>query len=167
MKTEFLFYEFLDYENGKIACLEMTGDEEIPINIFIDNAENVHIQAKEHCDIDVIGIGSNIEVFASEAALKNTKQMLAPIALIPMGTFPVDSNRDNFEPSPHILFSGKVLAVEYNADATPSDANYCITVETLGMTFTVYTRYEATIAVGYIVKGVAWLFGDMEVHCLT
>ena len=50
--------------------------------------------------------------------------------MIPIGTFPLDEERD-FKESPHIIFTGKIIDVDRNSVASPDEPNYCVTVETL------------------------------------
>lgn len=158
--TRFLFHRFSDYEDGKMARLEMMGEDEIPINLFADNAAEVQLTEGEPCYAVVCGIGSDIRVYPSGEAMEQERGM-AKQSLIPMGTFPLDPDDENFEESPHILFGGIVLDAAFLRDAPENDANCCLLVETLGMNFELYFRYEGTIEPGNAVYGVAWLFGDL------
>ncbi len=157
--TRMKFNGYRDYENGKMAICETVGSDEIPVNIFIDNAEEYAGFENGLCLIDVCGVGSNYDVFPSEEAYLASEHKMAPISMIPMGTFPLHEEDEDFEPSPHILFSGKVLDVDWNEDAEPEGANCCLLIETLGLTFHLYTRCGSDIAEGYYIHGVAWLFG--------
>ncbi len=160
--TELTFKGFMAYEDGKIACVETT-DEEIPVNIFIDNAEEFEdMQEDSPCAVEICGVGSGIKVYASEEDyFMGEGKRMAPVSMIPMGTFPADGDWENFEQSPHILFSGRVLGVAWNPSAEPDDANCDIVVETFGFTFNLYLRYEGPVEPGNIVCGIAWLYGDM------
>ena len=154
----------MDYEDEKIARVETTDHEgmEIPVNIFIDNPDDCENAKEGPCTIDICAVGSNIRIFSSEEDYDNDEtNKMASVSMIPMGTFPANDDWEHFEQSPHILFSGKVLAVEWNPSAEPDEPNCDIVIETLGFTFNLYLRYEGKVAVGNIVHGVAWLFGDM------
>ena len=161
-KLKFLY--FMDYEDGEIARVETSDDGglEIPFNIFIDNADE-YTDAKEgSCAIDICGVGSDIRIFNSEEDYcKDEKNKMASISMIPMGTFPANNDWEHFEQSPHILFSGRVLDVEWNPSAKSDEPNCDIVVESLGFTFNLYLRYDGTVNVGNIVHGIAWMFGNM------
>ena len=80
--------------------------------------------------------------------------------MIPIGTFPLDEERDFIE-SPPIIFTGKIIDVDRNPVASPDEPNYCVTVETLEMNITVFFISNENISVGGILHGVAWLYGDI------
>ena len=155
------FFYFMDYKDGKMARLETTEDMEIPVNIFIDNASEFEdLQRETTCSIDIYGVGSNIKEFPSEEVYEASGLQMAPISMIPMGTFPVKDDPD-FVESPHILFSGMVTEVESMLPSKPGDPNYCLTIETLEFEFHLYARVDKPVDAGYIIHGVAWLFGDI------
>ena len=162
--SQFKFYYYMDCEDGKMARVETTEDLEIPVNIFIDNADESKAVKGDLCSIDVCGIGSNIEIFASEETYESvdSKLKMAIPSMIPIGTFPADPDDKMFEESPHILFTGRVVDVEWDSEAESDEPNCCILVETLEFTFNLFLRYDAPIEKGYIVHGIAWLFGDMK-----
>ena len=158
------FCYFTDYEDGKMARMLTTEEMEIPVNIFIDNANEIGDAHEGYCNIDICGIGSSIEIFSSEDEYAASDSQMAVVSMIPMGTFPVNPDDKDFEESPHILFTGKVLDVEWNPEAEEDEANCCLLIETLELLVNLYLRYDKPIENGYIVHGVAWLFGDMEME---
>lgn len=172
--TRLYFHEFSPYEDGFMACvglpMETDPDQppelptEMPLNIFIDNYTEIPPNLPECiCYIEIEGVGSGHKVFPSveayEADHDHTK--MASRALIPVGTFPVDSNRDTWTPSPHILFTGIVKQYRENPLDDDGRPNYMLLIETLDMEFTLYTRYAGEIREGYVLQGGAWLFGNM------
>ena len=159
--TKFTFFYFTDYEDGKMARLGTVGDWEIPVNIFIDNAAELEGITEGPCSVDVCGVGSDVEIFASEEEYRASGSGMDVLSMIPIGTFPADEEDKDFEESPHILFTGKVRAVEWNPAAEEEAPNGCLWVETLGLELKLYVRYEGAVEPGYLVHGVAWLFGDM------
>ena len=107
--TKLKFLYFMDYEDGKIARVETNDDEgmEIPFNIFIDNADECTNAKEGPCIIDICGVGSDIRIFSSEEDYcKDEENKMAPISMIPMGTFPANNEWEYFEQSPYILFAG-------------------------------------------------------------
>lgn len=154
------FFYFMDYKDGKMARMETTGDMEIPVNIFIDNASEYEDLQETLCNIDIYGIGSDIKVFPSEESYEESGLQMAPQSMIPMGTFPINDDPD-FTESPHILFSGIVTEVESILPSNPDDPNYCLTIETLEFEFYLYCKLATPVEAGNIINGVAWLFGDI------
>lgn len=160
--SKFMFQYYMDYEDGKMARFNTTGELEIPVNIFIDNVAD-YLDAKEGpCSIEVNGMGSSIQIFESEEAYYASDMKLDVISMIPMGTFPADPNNKDFEESPRIIFSGKALRVEWDPEAEDGNPNYRVLIETLEMQFYLYLRSDQQIKPGYVLHGVAWLFGDLE-----
>lgn len=88
---------------------------------------------------------------------------MAPVSMIPAGTFPANPDEKDFQQSPVIVFSGEVLEVEENPEYGPDEAICCVTVQTLEMVVNVFLRIacEEQITVGGILSGTAWLFGDI------
>lgn len=154
-------FDFSEYEDGMMAHAQMIGEDEIPLNIFIDNYSEVSNLHDCDIDIDICGVGCEFEAYETEEEYYKQDPMLSSIALIPIGTFSVNSDDTDFKQSPHILFGGIVREVEFNAEAGDNEPNYCLTVDTLGITLTLFVSYQSEIKKGYIVHGVAWLYGDI------
>lgn len=161
-KTGLIFQHFMDYENGKMARLEVIAGYGLPLNLYVDNASELEINPGDRCFCAICGIGSGIKIFSSENEFKKTDHAMAPISMIPIGTFSANSEDKDFVQSPHILFTGRVLNAEFNPCAGPDEPNYCVTIETLDMNFTLYYRYDGTISADNIIHGVVWLFGKLE-----
>ncbi len=160
--SKFNFQYFMDHEDGKIARVETTGYLQIPLNIFIDNAEDFSDAAEGPCSIDVCGVGRDVEVFASEEAYRGSGRKTDVISLIPSGTFPLDPNDADFQQDAWIVFSGRALDVEFDPEAGSDDPNYLVHVETLEMTLRLFLRSETPIEKGNVLHGGAWLYGDLE-----
>ena len=111
--------------------------------------------------IDIFAVGNKIQVFENEAACMASGSKKALVSMISMGTFS-PTNAPDFEPSPHILYSGRVLDVERQEYVGPDEINYRVLIETLGLTCLLGVSYDGAIEIGNIVKGVAWLFGCIE-----
>ena len=159
--NKFYFNGFEDYEDGKMARLITTGEYEIPINVFIDNANDYEDMGHGFCTIDVSAMGSSIEIYKDEEDYRSAGTCMDIISMIPVGTFPLDDDDEDFEESPHILFSGKVIEAEANPDADEDEPDYCLCIETLGFEMNLFVKSDEEIENGNIVHGVAWLFGDI------
>ena len=153
---------FTDYEDGKMGRFETEGPIGIPVNIFIDNAADFTGEERGPCSVDVCGVGRNIQVYESEEAYLATDPKTDVLSLIPMGTFYPSDDGEGFKQSPDISFTGRVLDVDWDREASEDEPNCCMLVETLELTFSLYLRYDLPVEKGYVVHGMAWLFGDLE-----
>ena len=152
----------MDYEDGKMAKMFTTDDMEIPVNIFVDNANEFENAKYGVCFMDICAVGPRIEIYPTEEEYEATGTHMAIPSMIPIGTFSADPDDKDFEESPHILFTGTVIDVAWNTDAEKGEANCCLLIETLEMMINLYLEYDEPVEKGYIVHGIAWLFGDMH-----
>ena len=162
--TKFRFCGFNDYEDGKMAHVETIGEYEIPVNIFIDNANELGDLEECLCSIDVCAVGQNFRIFASEEEFNAADSKMAVISMIPIGVFSPNPDYSDFQPSPHIYYTGKVLNVAWDPNAAEDMPNCCLTIEMLSMTLKHYVRRDTPVEVGSIAQGVAWLYGDLVPH---
>ena len=157
--TDFKFFYFTEYEDGKLAHLE-TCESEIPVNIYAEPDSDFSIKENDICSVDIIGVGSEIKYYENEEEFVKADTGLDVVSMIPIGTFALDED-ENFEESPHIIFTGKIIAVDADPKAKSDEPNCFVTVETLDMTVTVVFNSDENISVGGILNGVAWLYGDI------
>ena len=157
--TDFKFFYFTEYEDGKLAHLE-TCESEIPVNIYAEPDSDFSLKENDICSVDIIGVGSEIKYYENEEEFVKADTGLDVVSMIPIGTFPLDED-ENFEESPHIIFTGKIIAVDADPPAKSDEPNCFVIVETLDMTVTVVFNSDENISVGGILKGVAWLYGDI------
>ena len=161
MTNDFLFQYYMDYEDGKMARVSALGEEEIPVNIFIDNAADHADRKPGPCRIDVSGVGRDVAVFASEEdydAQQGEGIRFASVSMIPSGTF--SPGGEDFQESPDILFTGIVEEAARNPDET-SEANWCARVRSYQLTFDVYFHMDGDVRPGNVLQGAAWLFGEI------
>jgi hypothetical protein len=161
--SDFTFCRFTDYEDGKMARLE-TIESEIPLNLFAEPDSDFTIKENELCIVNIYGIGSNVKVYNDEETYKSSGSKMASVSMIPIGTFPINPDDEDFQESPHIMFTGKVTAVEFDSDAREDEPNYFVSVKTLEMDANIFLLYEGVIKVGEIISGIAWLYGDVKKH---
>ena len=157
--TDFKFFYFTEYEDGKLAHLE-TCESEIPVNIYAEPDSDFSLKENDICSVDIIGVGSEIKYYENEEEFVKADTGLDVVSMIPIGTFPLDED-ENFEESPHIIFTGKIIAVDTDPTADSDEPNYFVTLETLEMTVTLVFNFDENISVGGILQGVAWLYGDI------
>lgn len=151
----------MDYEDGKIARVESISEEGVPFNVFIDNAGEFPNLREGPCEIDISGVGSDIEVYAIEEDYEKAHPQFAAISMIPIGTFPPRGEDGPFEESPHVMFAGRVTDAEWNPDADPDEPNCWLKVETYGFDFGLFIRWDRPVEPCSIVSGIAWLFASI------
>ena len=155
------FDGYTDYEEGKLARVE-TMESEIPVNIHAEDDSDFEMESGEICTVDIYAVGNQISVYPSEEAYGKSDNYMAAISMIPMGTFPANPEDKNFKQSAHILYTGKVLSVEkYSQQKDKNEPDYLLSIQTYEMEFQLYTYYDGLIENGYIIHGIAWLFGNI------
>ena len=159
--TKVHFYHFMRYEDGKLANVDLS-EYEIPVNIFIDNAEELDDLRECDAEIDICGIAQGFEVFKTEEEYYARGKNMAVQSMIPTGTFWVTDETKKRGPEPTILYSGIVRSVDTDEKAAEDRPNYLLEIETYGMTFSLYVRHDGEIQAGDIVSGRAWIYGDLK-----
>ena len=159
--TKVHFYHFVNYEDGKLANLDLSEDE-IPVNIFIDNAEELGDLPECDAEIDVYGVSGGVDVYKTEDEYYARGKNMAVQSMIPTGTFWVTDRTKQSRPEPTILYSGIVKSIDTDENAPEDRPNYLLEIETYGMTFSLYVRYDGEIQAGDIVSGSAWIYGDLK-----
>ena len=164
------FCYFMDYEDWEIARFETTGGMEIPVNIYIENADSFEYEPEGYAIVDICGVVKELKVYPSEEEYMKLPEepKMAPMSMIPIGTFPESypdpPEDEDFDESPHIYFTGRVLKSEWDPDAGEDWTNCKLLVETLELELNIFLRNETPIPEGTIVQGVAWLFGDLQME---
>ncbi len=157
---------FMDYEDGKMGRFETTGDEGgVPVNIFIDNYSDGLESFKGLCSMDICGLGYGIEFYKTEEGFEKAHSdfRMAVPSMIPMGTFSAWDG-GTMEENPRILFTGRVLDVQRDPEASEEEPNVLIYIDTYGFEFFLYTRHDGEIEKGDIVHGIAWIYGDIVIE---
>ena len=161
--SKLIFKYFMDSEEGKMGRFESESACDMPVNIVIDNADEVTVEPDTEVDVEIFGISSKVSIYENEDEYNPPNTSMAPVSLIPMGTFdPVEDDWDSFEQSADILFSGIVTAVDTDDEAEEDNPNYCVTIESFGIDFNLYLRYDGEIKVGNVIHGTAWLWGEIK-----
>ena len=154
------FYAYENCSDGQMAHME-TVENQIPINIFIDNADEYPDLSKDFYYVALSGIGHNITIYASEEECIASGSNWAPISMIPCGTFPANGDYESFVPSPTMFFSGRVESVNWIQGEEEDEANCVVVIQTLDIRFTLYLHTDEPVDEGYYIQGQAWLFGNI------
>lgn len=160
-KTDFRFREFLRDEDGRLVRLE-TVESAIPVNVFADDGSDFDLREGELCSAELIGDAYELKVYKDEAAFRASGTAFAPESMVPCGTFPPNDDVKDFRQSPRVVFSGSVVDAIADPAAASDEPNCYVTVKTCEMTVTVVARYDGEISPGCVLRGVAWLYGDIR-----
>ena len=160
--TKVHFYAYIPYEDGLMGNFDLS-EYEIPINIFVDNAEDLPDLKECDAEMDIFGIAQGFKLFKSEAEYEAAGTNMAVQSMIPSGTFGVLSKDKKVTPAPEIIYNGIVNTVEKDEGASENQPNYCLEIETYGMTFHLFVHTDEEVCVGDIISGGAWLYGDIVV----
>lgn len=165
--AKFIFHGYIPYEDGYLAKVTTEGEESISLNIFADNYKDYPELKECHCLMSVGGVATETQFFENEdkyyMLMQEIGNEMKAKDMIPLGTKEEgEIIAEDFEESPHVLYSGTVLEVTPIEEGKEEQFNCILTVETLGMNFQLLLRTEEEIKVGNVVYGIAWLFGDFE-----
>ena len=157
------FCGYMDYEEGKLARVE-TLESEIPVNIHAEDDSDTTLYEGDDCVVNIYAVGNHFELYHTEAEYKAAGKRMAAMSMIPSGTFPANENDEDFRQSANIIYTGKILDVWKEREATENinEPNYCLEVQTYELRFLLYVWYDGTIERGTLISGVAWLFGTVQ-----
>ena len=116
--TKVHFYRYIPYETGFMGNFDLS-EYEIPINIFVDNAEDFPDLKECDAEMDIYGIAQGFKLFKSEAEYEAAGTNMAVQSMIPSGTFSVLSEDKKFAPSPEIVYNGIVKCAGEPAQLLP------------------------------------------------
>ncbi len=157
--TELRYCFDSEYEDGRLFRVE-TAESGIPVNVFGQPGSDDGLEPGDACFADICGLCSDLEVYEDEDAYYASGTQFASVSMVPLGVFSAEGGGRG--DSPHIMFSGKVLDAEKDADAGPDDDNFYLRVSTLEMELHLFTRFEGDIKAGSTVHGTAWIFGKIR-----
>ena len=159
-----IFGNYMDYsENETLARVYVsTDDVRVPVNISLDEGSDVTLREGDLCDAVLWSNDYDVQTFASDEEYRKADTQMAPVSMIPMGTFPANPDQKDFQQNAMILFTGFVRAVERNPEPEDDAPIYRIRIETYGLTFDLYYFEDEPVEPGYLVHGRVWLYGELH-----
>jgi len=156
--SKMTFLDYKDYADGKIATME-TPEELIPVNVYAEENSDYSLENGDVCNVEIFGESEDFKVY-NDFDERNNADGMAPISMIPTGTFSPNDDPD-FKENPTIYFSGKVLGVARHPEATENEYNCAALVQTYDMRFTLLFNYDGELEEGNYISGMAWLYADI------
>lgn len=164
--TPLVFQGFDVYQEGKwetwtMARMQTTGPLAIPVNVHVMDCHR-NLQPGDLCCFLPDGWGGRVKVYPSEEALHADGCSL-PVPFLTMGNSlrTAELGKTTAKEDPNILFTGKVLEVNFEPDADPQTTNCCLLVQTSELIFRLNLRRKRPIKVGSVLRGVTWLCGTI------
>ena len=87
---------------------------------------------------------------------------MAPISMIPMGTFSANPEQKDFRQNAMILFTGIVREAERNPEPEEDAPVWRLRIETYALSFDLYYFEDELVQPGYLVHGQVWLYGAVR-----
>lgn len=160
--SKFIYNGSFMQDDDRIAILESI-EEGFPLNVCMEEGSSFDLAEGDECELlDLSGVAGNMSFYGSSEEYYETNPHLADCAMIPSGTFPAKIEDDEFEPSPTIIFTGKVLETDIDPEA--GDWPNCMAVvDTYGFTISLYWHDDEKKLpkVGGIMKGQAWIYANV------
>lgn len=159
--TKLYFDEYKDGTEGKMARME-TFQYKIPVNIHAEKGSDFSLSKDTLCEVEIFADEDEIYIYKDEEEYRKLEKQVAPIAMIPIGTFDTTPDGKPIKESPFVIFSGKVLQVEYNDKAENDEPVCCLRIESYDMNMNLFSWHQGKIEPGYYVHGMAWLYGTIK-----
>ena len=159
-----IFDSYIDYdENETLARVRVPAEElEVPVNISLDKGSDMNLKTGDLCEAALWSNDYEVQIFASDDEYRKAGTQMAPVSMIPMGTFSPNPDQEDFQQNAMILFTGFVREAERNPEPEDGAPIWRIRIETYGLIFDLYYFKDEPVEPGYLVHGRAWLYG--EVH---
>ena len=159
-----IFNSYLEYSEEETLARVQTPVEEllVPINISLDEGANMDLKEGDLCSAALWSNDYEVEIFSSEDEYRKSGTKMAPVSMIPIGTFPANPEQDDFQQNAMILFTGFVREVERNPEPEDGAPFWKIRIETYGLVFDLYYFEDEPVEPGYLIHGRAWLYGRLH-----
>lgn len=156
------FDGYIDYDEAEKLARVSTLEGAVPVNISLEEDSDWDLKEGELCNAQLWSNDYSVTVYPSEEEYSKADTHMAPISMIPMGTFPADPDQKDFKQSAMILFTGIVKEVERNPDPEDGAPVWRLRIETYAMAFDLYYFEDELIEPGFLVHGQLWLYGTLK-----
>jgi len=159
-----IFNSYLEYsEDEMLARVQVqTEDLPVPVNISLDEGSDMNLEEGDSCEAALWSNEYEVKIFSSDDEYRKAGTQMAPVSMIPIGTFPANPDQEDFQQNAMIYFTGFAREVERNPNPEEGAPVWRIRVETYGLTFDLFYFEDEPVAPGYLVHGRAWLYGELH-----
>ena len=164
--TRFRFGAYMPLNETDTLARIYSYEDEVPVNICLDaDWSDWDLEQCDICEAKLWADEYEIKIFPNEEEYQKADINMAPISMIPCGTFPADPDQQNFQQNALILFSGKVKEVEWNPRPKDDKPLLRMLIETYALTFNLFCYEDEPVEPGFIVHGQVWLNGELRKAC--
>lgn len=161
--TKFKFGAYMPLNDTDTLARIYTYEDEVPVNICLDaDWSDWDLEQSDICEGKLWSDEYEVEFFQNEEEYQKSGINMAPVAMIPCGTFPADPDQQNFQQNALIFFSGKVKEVEWNPRPKDDKPLLRMLIETYALTFNLFCYEDEPVEPGFIVHGTVWLNGELR-----
>lgn len=159
-----IFNSYLEYsEDEMLARVQVqTEDLPVPVNISLDEGSDMNLEEGDSCEAALWSNEYEVKIFSSDDEYRRAGTQMAPVSMIPIGTFPTNPDQEDFQQNAMIYFTGFAREVERNPEPEEGAPVWRIRVETYGLTFDLFYFEDEPVAPGYLVHGRTWLYGALH-----
>lgn len=159
------FGTYIDFAETETLARVYSVKDEVPVNISLDDRSDMNLEAGDICEAKLYSTEYEITIFPNEEEYRKSDINMAPVSMIPRGTFPADPTQKIFRQNALIIFSGKVKEVEWNPRPKEDEPLMRMLIETYALTFNLFCYEDEPVEPGFIVHGTVWLNGELRKAC--
>lgn len=160
--TKVIFSGYIEYDEQETLARVNTLEDEVPLNISLKDGSDMDLMENESCSVHLWTNDYAIDIYSTEKEYDRQKTHMAPISMIPTGTFPANPDEKDFKQNASILFSGIVKEIERNPDPREGAPIWRLGIETYPFYFDLFYYEDEPVVKGNLVHGRAWLYGTLK-----
>ena len=160
--TKVIFGSYIEYDEQETLARVNTLEDEVPLNISLKDGSDMDLKENESCSVHLWTNDYAIDIYSTEKEYNRQNIHMAPISMIPTGTFPANPDEKDFKQNASILFSGIVKEIERNPDPREGAPIWRLGIETYPFYFDLFYYEDEPVVKGNLVHGRAWLYGTLK-----
>jgi len=157
-----VFKSYIQYSEEETLAAVLASLDMVPVNISLDEGSDMNLETGDECVAELWSNDYEVSIYSNEEEYRDAGTSMAPISMIPMGTFPANPRQKDFRQNAMILFTGIVREAERNPEPEEDAPVWRLRIETYALSFDLYYFEDALVQPGYLVHGQVWLYGAVR-----
>ena len=157
-----VFKRYIQYSEEETLAAVLASQDMVPVNISLDEGSDMNLETGDECVAELWSNDYEVSIYSNEEEYRAAGTNMAPISMIPMGTFPANPGQKDFRQNAMILFTGIVREAERNPEPEEDAPVWRLRIETYALSFDLYYFEDELIQPGYLVHGQVWLYGALR-----
>ena len=157
-----VFKSYIQYSEEETLAAVLASQDMVPVNISLDEGSDMNLETGDECVAELWSNEYEVSIYSSEEEYRAAGTNMAPISMIPMGTFPANPVQKDFRQNAMILFTGIVREAERNPEPEEDAPVWRLRIETYALSFDLYYFEDELVQPGYLVHGQVWLYGAVR-----